>query len=393
MRLTPRGTGYTAIGLGAVLVLGGISIAHHHPGTTPPPAPSPAATYADGAEPPLPSQYTRIVTAAADSTVDSAAPETNLGNAATLRISTEPARFAYLRFDVSGLTAPPARAMLWLHATAGSAPPRPGGLVASMSADTWVEAAVSYDTRPGISGPLWDQLGLVDPDNWYAVDVTPAVTGDGSVALALSPDSGSTVEYDAREKAEYAPRLELSTAPADPVLLAVGDCGTATAALLRQLAGPIVALRGQACVDATLRARYRPAVTRPAGTKPAWSSANLGSWHIVVLSADCGHVGGCGAGSPELTWLRADLVANRARCILAYWPAQVSATSADLSALVEALHAAGAAVVLRGGIGDLLPGHGAAPGVLRLSLHPGGYEWRFVPVAGQTLLGSGTGRC
>ena len=49
-------------------------------------------------------------------------------------------------------------------------------------------------------------------------------------------------------------------------------------------------------------------------------SLNLGSWHIVVLNAECG-VGsqGCGAGSPQEVWLKQDLAANTQKCILAMW--------------------------------------------------------------------------
>ncbi len=32
-------------------------------------------------------------------------------------------------------------------------------------------------------------------------------------------------------------------------------------------------------------------------------------------------------------------------------------------------------------------------GVLKLTLHPTGYEWAFVPIAGQTFTDSGSGLC
>jgi acid phosphatase type 7 len=48
-------------------------------------------------------------------------------------------------------------------------------------------------------------------------------------------------------------------------------------------------------------------------------SYELGSWHIVVLNANCNQAGGCGAGSPQETWLRQDLAAHPTSCTLAYW--------------------------------------------------------------------------
>src|SRR5205085_7780867 len=49
-----------------------------------------------------------------------------------------------------------------------------------------------------------------------------------------------------------------------------------------------------------------------------WYSYELGSWHVVSLNANCDLIG-CGAGSPQQRWLRADLAAHPRRCTLAYW--------------------------------------------------------------------------
>ena len=39
----------------------------------------------------------------------------------------------------------------------------------------------------------------------------------------------------------------------------------------------------------------------------------------MALNSNCSNVRGCGPGSPQETWLRADLAAHPARCTLAYW--------------------------------------------------------------------------
>jgi hypothetical protein len=50
-----------------------------------------------------------------------------------------------------------------------------------------------------------------------------------------------------------------------------------------------------------------------------WSQ-DLGPWHVVVLNSNCSAVaGGCGAGSPQQTWLAEDLKATDRRCVLAAW--------------------------------------------------------------------------
>ena len=82
-------------------------------------------------------------------------------------------------------------------------------------------------------------------------------------------------------------------------------------------------------------------------------SYELGSWHIVVLNSNCSQVGGCGAGSPQEQWLRADLAAHPTSCTLAYWHHprfSFGNYSNDprTQALWQALYEAGAEIVLSG---------------------------------------------
>nr|WP_275404146.1 metallophosphoesterase [Pseudonocardia acidicola] len=173
-----------------------------------------------------------------------------------------------------------------------------------------------------------------------------------------------------------------------------------------------------------------------AGAREAgYYSYDLGGWHIVALNSECGRVGGCGPGSPQERWLAADLAAHPAGCTLAYWhrPRFSSGhhgSDPNYAAFWTTLHAAGADLVLGGhdhdyerfaplapdgtldqrGIRQFVVGSGgdsfyklhepqagrevgiaSAPGVLRLVLRPGGYEWAF-----QTADGApdrGTGEC
>ncbi|MCE7960642.1 MAG: hypothetical protein DYH06_22295, partial [Acidobacteria bacterium ACB2] len=163
----------------------------------------------------------------------------------------------------------------------------------------------------------------------------------------------------------------------------------------------------------------------PAAGEPGkgWYSFDLGSWHVVVLNSSCDSVGGCGAGSPQETWLKADLAASAAPCTLALWhhPRFSSGPHGDdvgFDAFWRALHEAAADVVLNGhehsyerfapqdphgradpagGIRELVVGTGGIElrpfttvransevrdassfGVLKLTLKPASYEWRFV---------------
>jgi 3',5'-cyclic AMP phosphodiesterase CpdA len=167
-------------------------------------------------------------------------------------------------------------------------------------------------------------------------------------------------------------------------------------------------------------------------------SFNLGGWHLLALNSECAQVGGCAKGSRQERWLRADLAAHPARCTLAYWhkprfSSGMHGNNATYTAFWQALYRAGAEVVLVGhdhdyerfapqtpsgradrarGIRQFVVGTGGKThygfrtmransqvrnsgtfGVLRLALHPAGYDWRFVPEPGKTFTDRGHGTC
>jgi acid phosphatase type 7 len=192
-----------------------------------------------------------------------------------------------------------------------------------------------------------------------------------------------------------------------------------------------------------------------------WYSYNVGSWHMIALNSECSSgregvpVGGCGAGSPQETWLRRDLATHPQRCTLAYWhePRFSSGEHGDnqqMAALWNDLARAHVDVVLSGhnhdyerfapigvvpgvqvptgptdqpnfeqpilnanGIHEFVVGTGGKNhyaftrpplrgervrndntyGLLLLRLRPHGYSWRFVPEPGKTFTDSGSATC
>jgi hypothetical protein len=173
------------------------------------------------------------------------------------------------------------------------------------------------------------------------------------------------------------------------------------------------------------------------GPSKGYYSYDRGSWHVIVLNSNCSNVG-CAAGSPQEQWLRADLAAHPNSCTLAYWHAPLFSSgehgnSTSVRPFWNALYQANADVVLSGhdhdyerfapqrpdgtfdsarGIREFVVGTGGtslrpfgtikpnsqsrnstAHGVLKLTLHAGSYEWKFVPVAGKTFADSGTQSC
>ena len=47
---------------------------------------------------------------------------------------------------------------------------------------------------------------------------------------------------------------------------------------------------------------------------------NAFHWHVIALNSECSQVGGCGVGSPQEKWLKADLAANPNACTIAVLP-------------------------------------------------------------------------
>jgi len=281
-------------------------------------------------------------------------------------------------------------------------------------------------------------------------------------SLLIAPRLGTT-------RVAHSPGPVPTFATGATTLLAVGDVGScngdadeAVAALAARLPGTIALLGDIAydngsssdfatCFDpawGALRPRIRPAPGNheyqtadasgyfsyfgdAAGTPgQGWYSYDLGSWHVIVLNSNCGAVGGCGEGSPQLAWLQADLGAHPVACTLAYWhhPRYSSGrhgTDARTDPLWRALALANADLVLSGhdhdyerrapvdGIRSFVVGTGgrslyelARPagaqtelranhsfGLLALELSDRGYVWRFVTADGASLADAGAGTC
>jgi Calcineurin-like phosphoesterase len=166
-------------------------------------------------------------------------------------------------------------------------------------------------------------------------------------------------------------------------------------------------------------------------------SKNLGAWHIIVLNGNCTIIS-CAAGSAQEQWLRADLAANTSVCTLAMWhqprfsSGDAHGNDTSLGPIWNALYQYNADLVLNGhdhdyerfapqnpsgvadsvrGIQEFVLGTGgvdprgfatiransqvrASPnGVMKFTLKATGYDFQFVPIAGQTFTDSGSGTC
>jgi len=164
-------------------------------------------------------------------------------------------------------------------------------------------------------------------------------------------------------------------------------------------------------------------------------SYELGPWHIIVLNSNLR----VEAGSPQEQWLREDLANSSVRCTLAYWHHPRFSSGADhgdnpaMQPLWQALYERGVEVVVSAhdhiyerfapqtpagavdmakGIRQFVVGTGGgshdqlgttsahsevrsaeAFGVLKLTLLADRYEWKFVPIKGETFTDQGSASC
>jgi Calcineurin-like phosphoesterase len=348
---------------------------------------------------------------------------------------------------------------------------------------TSVESATEWQTASGY-GAYLDALhsngqGGPAPTPVATNTPTPATTAVPSATKTATSVPTSTPTAAATKTATSTPTKSPTPAPGgDAVLLAAGDISSCsndgdeqTAQLLDAQSGTIATLGDNAyesgtnseftnCYNPTWgrnKARTEPAVgnheyntagatgyfayfgAAAGDSTKGYYSYDLGAWHIVVINSNCSQVGGCGVGSPQEKWLRADLAAHPAACTLGYWHHPLYSSGGEhgndpeMAPIWQALYDNGAEVVLSGhdhnyerfapqnanatldnaqGIREFIVGTGGRShytwgtiransevrnnttfGILKLTLHANGYDWQFIPIAGSTFTDSGSGTC
>jgi hypothetical protein len=167
---------------------------------------------------------------------------------------------------------------------------------------------------------------------------------------------------------------------------------------------------------------------------PKYYAYNLGDWRIYALNSEID----TSATSAQATWLKNDLANNPKQCVMAYWhrprwsSGKTHGSDSKTQPLWAILYDAKAELVVTGhehnyerfapmnksgttvstGLQEIVAGTGGEShyafgtilsasrarnattyGVLKLTLKTGGYDWKFVPVAGQSYTDSGSITC
>jgi acid phosphatase type 7 len=181
-----------------------------------------------------------------------------------------------------------------------------------------------------------------------------------------------------------------------------------------------------------------------------WYSFDVGAWHIVALNSELKEGTRAtpwdqrsyqvrGPGTEQYEWLKADLAAHPSRCVAAmvhrprYTTSAIHDDSLSIAPLYQLLYDADADLLLAGhthayerypelglnedvqpgrGLREFVVGTGGAKlqpldppahhvevrngdsyGLLRLTLRPDGYDWKFLPAAGSTFSDEGSTAC
>ena len=432
----------------------------------------------------------------ADAYVTESAATRNFGSQRVLIATVRPRARSYLRFRLSGVRGTLRRARLRVYVVAGTGTLK----VAGVPSSRWGERAITYRNAPVPKKAT--SYARARRGAWSELDVTAIIPRSGTATLAVGASRGSVRFASREVRSRAPRLLVDSGTAAAKVIAAAGDIacdplspafngGLGTASECRQRAtSDLLVGKGLAAVlalgdnqyacggyAAHLQAfdpswgrvkslirpilgnhEYHPGLLagtdcdsagRPSGyfryfgaaagnPSTGYYSFDIGAWHLVALNSNCAEIGGCGRGSAQEGWLRADLAAHRNRCTLAFMhhprfsSGYDQAKNVELDALWRALFAARADVVLSGhdhvyerfapqdpdgrasanGLREFVVGTGgfnhhpflavlrnsqvrnsSTFGVLMLTLRETSYSWRFVPEAGASFTDSGSDSC
>ena len=143
----------------------------------------------------------------ADAYVDSSNPAVNYGSITTLRVDGSPVVQSYLRFNVQGLNGAVTRATLRVFANSAASS---GYDARSVSNNTWVESAITYNNAPPVGGALGSS-GSISSGAWISIDITSYIAGNATYNLGLTTAGTTAISLASRESGANAPQLIIQT--------------------------------------------------------------------------------------------------------------------------------------------------------------------------------------
>ena len=147
-----------------------------------------------------------------DAYIRFSSPNTNYGDSHQLVIDNSPVDHFLMAFNVAGVDINQIEsATLRLYNSNGTAK---GGDFYQVFDTSWSEDTITWNNAPSEESILLASLGRVIPGNWYEVDLTSIVTGDGLVSFKVVSTSSDGAFYSSKEdSAEFTPELIVKIAP------------------------------------------------------------------------------------------------------------------------------------------------------------------------------------
>jgi hypothetical protein len=165
---------------------------------------------------------TATFTATGDAFVNRASPTKKSGSAKDLDVlaSATGERRSFIRFNVTGINGTVTQATLRAFPTT-----TPFAYNTRSVGGAWDEASLTWNNQP----PIGSIIGSSSKgaDGWTSADVTPLVSGNGQVDVALTTTSTQTVTLQSSETARP-PQLVLNYVPPPPVTLTSPSNGSVT---------------------------------------------------------------------------------------------------------------------------------------------------------------------
>ncbi len=160
-----------------------------------------------------------------DARVYSPSPDKNYGtsNYLRMRLTSSEAYRSFLKFTVSGVSGAVTRATLRLFAYDGSPD---GGRVYAVSSEyltggAWNELGITWNNAPALGNSPLASVGAVGDNVWVELDVTAAISGDGTYSFGMDTTSTNSVFYYSKEASANPPELVIevdTSAPAPPAV-------------------------------------------------------------------------------------------------------------------------------------------------------------------------------
>ena len=147
----------------------------------------------------------------ADSRVEEAAPDKNLGLAGLLNTNAAPGigQESYITFSPAGLSGTVTSAQVRVYVSYGSV----DGPGIYSTSSLWTERGLTWNNKPARSETALADVGAISAGTWIEYDVSSVVTGDGTYSFALAQASWDSTGVNSREAAVNRPQLVIGTTP------------------------------------------------------------------------------------------------------------------------------------------------------------------------------------